>query len=115
MRISDWSSDVCSSDLTTARGAKPDRPPSSQPQCRTGCTTASRADAAIGCRARETPGRSQRTLHGSASRATEEKQKSEERRVGKECVNTCRARVEASHETKKIKQLSKVIHSIKKN
>src|SRR3546814_10290648 len=36
-------------------GAKPDRPPTSQPQCRTGCTTASR-----GARLRSRPPRGRR-------------------------------------------------------
>src|SRR3546814_6962149 len=62
MRISDWSSDVCSSDL-----------PCRAVRCATGPWQ-----------------RSTLSLHGSALR-------SEERRVGKECVSTCRSRWSTYH------------------
>src|SRR3546814_14053349 len=94
MRISDWSSDVCSSDLVgfagverhavgvlaetdqgeaqfgfalETLGVEPDQRPSDQPGQR-------RADAGIG------------------ERAPDHVARSEERRVGKECVSTCRSR-----------------------
>src|SRR3546814_6715191 len=71
MRISDWSSDVCSSDLyhvhSTARERASDR-----------CT----ADRAQG------RGRGCGRRHGN---------RSEERRVGKECVSTCRSRWSPYH------------------
>src|SRR3546814_5986963 len=68
MRISDWSSDVCSSDLGRAR------------RCRCGAT----CTAGRGWKPRP-PARP------------------EERRVGKECVSTCRSRWSPYHEKKKTK------------
>src|SRR3546814_8980008 len=66
MRISDWSSDVCSSDLDhprlVARGAAQPRKPQSLPQSGAGADP-----------------------------------RSEERRVGKECVSTCRSRWSPYH------------------
>src|SRR3546814_6679378 len=67
MRISDWSSDVCSSDLSQRRSAGPD--------------LESRASA-VPCSRRRT------------SKAVS---RSEERRVGKECVSTCRSRWSPYH------------------
>src|SRR3546814_4183790 len=65
MRISDWSSDVCSSDLTS-------------PYCRRAPPRAGR-EAIARPRLWLAPGRS------------------EERRVGKECVSTCRSRWSPYH------------------
>src|SRR3546814_8063964 len=72
MRISDWSSDVCSSDLTRLvrlDGAQ---------------------DQSVG-RARQAPGQvdADEGEHGD--------ERSEERRVGKECVSTCRSRWSPYH------------------
>src|SRR3546814_11776235 len=81
MRISDWSSDVCSSDLrrrfapsfhdvltsTTANSSPPSRP----------TTSTSRTD----------PARHRATRIS----------RSDERRVGKECVRTCRSRCSPYH------------------
>src|SRR3546814_2371530 len=69
MRISDWSSDVCSSDLDLESEA--DRP------------AARRADDRVRRRLCDQPG--QPDL------------RSEERRVGKECVSTCRSRWSPYH------------------
>src|SRR3546814_2266355 len=66
MRISDWSSDVCSSDLHS--------------HCR-------QYDPAAG--------RQQRGLVGVCAQQTQGR--SEERRVGKECVSTCRSRWSPYH------------------
>src|SRR3546814_8773602 len=66
MRISDWSSDVCSSDLT-----------------RSASRTGSSASAASPCARR--------------GRARKSPRRSEERRVGKECVSTCRSRWSPYH------------------
>src|SRR3546814_3553149 len=69
MRISDWSSDVCSSDLRIS-GRKPEG------QAR----------------------RIRRDGEGSeGSRGVEDRRRSEERRVGKECVSTCRSRWSPYH------------------
>src|SRR3546814_11052392 len=80
MRISDWSSDVCSSDLPPSRRRRsPCRPP---------CRTYSRAG-----RRTSAP----RPAYGDRRAAD----RSEERRVGKECVSTCRFRWTPNHEKKK--------------
>src|SRR3546814_6177972 len=90
MRISDWSSDVCSSDLggqglcreiSRAGGrGKGDRYPPWLP----GRTGPSERDARADCSTRSRPGA------GGTGR-------SEERRVGKECVSTCRSRWSPYH------------------
>src|SRR3546814_5408582 len=72
MRISDWSSDVCSSDLRRGSGLRT-KLPQSLPR-------------ALGLSA-YTPSAS---VGGGATR-------SEERRVGKECVSTCRSRWSPYH------------------
>src|SRR3546814_1211926 len=70
MRISDWSSDVCSSDL----------PMSAQPRCR--------LDRPLLHPAAGGPDRGARP---------DPQPRSEERRVGKECVSTCRSRWSPYH------------------
>src|SRR3546814_9788399 len=71
MRISDWSSDVCSSDL----GLRP-------------CFS-------IACRSNKSFRFSQRVFADRPSLCFA--QRSEERRVGKECVSTCRSRWSPYH------------------
>src|SRR3546814_12535370 len=93
MRISDWSSDVCSSDLLKQQreqqqgGAEPDR--QAEEQAKAGQEAAQRAALGQGLVARD-----QRRV----------KQRSEERRVGKECVSTCRCRWSPSHYKKIIQE-----------
>src|SRR3546814_13009272 len=73
MRISDWSSDVCSSDLRDDRRlAGPGRNP----------------------RPRRARNVLERLRDGGADRG---EPRSEERRVGKECVSTCRSRWSPYH------------------
>src|SRR3546814_21175590 len=86
MRISDWSSDVCSSDLVGPRRHDEDRPPR-QPD-----RTADRARDP-GPRGLPTP----RRQPGPPPAA----HRSEERSVGKECVSTCRSRWSTYHQKKK--------------
>src|SRR3546814_19298801 len=74
MRISDWSSDVCSSDLNT--------------------TTSSRRLRNSGL---------------NDDRTTSMTLRSEERRVGKACVSTCRYRWSRSHSKKKIHNILNII------
>src|SRR3546814_6333873 len=79
MRISDWSSDVCSSDLRPESRGHDGQPsplilPSSSPARQAGEL-----------------GRSSRCISS----------RSEERRVGKECVSTCRSRWSPYHYKKK--------------
>src|SRR3546814_11954386 len=79
MRISDWSSDVCSSDLAGAVGqVRPARAISGAEVSRP-----LQANGVIALQAERAAGRS------------------EERRVGKECVSTCRSRWSPYHSTKK--------------
>src|SRR3546814_7950924 len=82
MRISDWSSDVCSSDLRVGWDHR-----------RLMEETADLVQAAMALSGRRTSVReiSYRDLY----------RRSEERRVGKECVRTCRSRWWTDHYTKK--------------
>src|SRR3546814_17751597 len=79
MRISDWSSDVCSSDLRYARRARP-------------------RHAGAGARTPRSP-----FLHAPFRHAADHgpalrlEKRSEERRVGKECVSTCSFRWSPYH------------------
>src|SRR3546814_7802127 len=79
MRISDWSSDVCSSDLIAADPCpgEPGRPPAHADQ-----------------EGRDHDHRSGRAVPHPDSRPPA---RSEERRVGKECVSTCRSRWSPYH------------------
>src|SRR3546814_11463117 len=94
MRISDWSSDVCSSDLLPAMTFQLGLQPFEQRE-------------GVSCRARKTPddgalmhlanlfriGLHDRLAHGYlAIPGHPDLTSSEERRVGKECVRTCRYR-----------------------
>src|SRR3546814_18742285 len=83
MRISDWSSDVCSSDLPLDLLRR--SPPCRDSQC------SNRAPIRRRCR----PG------HAVPARWAEICRRSEERRVGKECVSTCRSRWSPYHSKKK--------------
>src|SRR3546814_6402060 len=79
MLISDWSSDVCSSDLQTIRLCSRNRP--------TMLFTRMFSDSpGTPCLRQQMP----RTIR-----------RSEERRVGKECVSTCRSRWSPYHSKKK--------------
>src|SRR3546814_9690775 len=75
MRISDWSSDVCSSDLPGSRRCRPPDAPRRPPPAR-----------------HRLPKPAPRAL-----RPTSPPMRSEERRVGKECVSTCRSRWSPYH------------------
>src|SRR3546814_14451023 len=93
MRISDWSSDVCSSDLIGVRH-RPRRPlhrrlhhPPLRPSGGRNPCRPTGADVA------DLHGRTA-ALHLSGGTC---EQRSEERRVGKECVSTCRSRWSPYH------------------
>src|SRR3546814_20301676 len=100
MRISDWSSDVCSSDLpgragVSSRSADKDLPPFSRPaDISTGGLIMDIASGTIGEALLET-----RLGNKTASLLTmiDLDGRSEERRVGKECVSTCRSRWSPYH------------------
>src|SRR3546814_6146475 len=72
MRISDWSSDVCSSDLGRLPGM-----------------VRSKTDDSAKTKASKAMARAERAERAEA--------RSEERRVGKECVSTCRSRWSTYH------------------
>src|SRR3546814_7802842 len=79
MRISDWSSDVCSSDLMTAQTPDVTEPATGEPEAR------SAEEAPLAAPVPD------------PERAPAPEPRSEERRVGKECVSTCRSRWSPSH------------------
>src|SRR3546814_18166793 len=94
-RISDWSSDVCSSDLRRAvRSA----------------AVAFGTSGGLWERAISTLARSDHSGKRNLSRpAPPRGRRSEERRVGKECVSTCRSRWSPYHSKKK--QQAKCVHA----
>src|SRR3546814_18704521 len=97
MRISDWISDVCSSDLVTARrnvarAARTTRSPHAAARRRNRATTY-----------RRTAVRHKPPATAGSSTAGARPRRSEERRVGKECGSTCRSRWSPYHEKKKAK------------
>src|SRR3546814_5027175 len=87
MRISDWSSDVCSSDLTYL-----------SPLCRPLPLSYTKETNML-LEKIKTPGLSHLSyLIGSGGKAAViDPRRSEERRVGKECVSTCRSRWSPYH------------------
>src|SRR3546814_14386304 len=91
MRISDWSSDVCSSDLTGKRCLDGKGDLLLHVDRSEGRHEAVDLDLAVGD-IRDRVDRQQGDLPGS--------ERSEERRVGKECVSTCRSRWSQYHEKK---------------
>src|SRR3546814_16483233 len=94
MRISDWSSDVCSSDLEGRRRA--------DQRGGAGIAGAARNDA----RALATGSVAVLVRVG--------RRRSEERRVGKECVRTCRSRWSTSHYKQK-RECQNRINRVAKN
>src|SRR3546814_19339185 len=120
-RISDWSSDVCSSDLPEAMGEKAAKASQSllkikldsdRPVARIEAIRKCRPDARLTVDANQ--GWSFEQLKEIAAAMQKlgvlfieqplprGSDRSEERRVGKECVSTCRSRWSPDHETKKI-------------
>src|SRR3546814_12870845 len=100
MRISDWSSDVCSSDLLAMRTSL--RPPSGYGRHDDKCR---RTGKAIQFQRSVFRGHSKQA--GVAPRLPflrARQRRSEERRVGKEGVSTCRSRWSPYHYKKKQKQ-----------
>src|SRR3546814_13748253 len=111
MRISDWSSDVCSSDLpqhmiqkvlpsTTRAISKRHLPPLRRLPTRMSAFLTKRNSA------QATTQSELLRYERSAFRALRSPKsfRSEERRVGKECVSTCRSRWSPYHEKKKKKK-----------
>src|SRR3546814_11325630 len=110
MRISDWSSDVCSSDLRDAGAVARCHRPAQRDRRRTG---------RLGPSPKMGTGADRQALaaarliswlaysDGSSRRRSQHQEcqmvlrRSEERRVGKECVRTCRSRWSPYHEKQK--------------
>src|SRR3546814_13780666 len=86
MRISDWSSDVCSSDLNAANGSPPSIPKSTYPATELFRTCASLLTTPLGYQFALDP-----------TKLNAPRLRSEERRVGNECVSTCRSRWSQNH------------------
>src|SRR3546814_14105895 len=107
MRISDWSSDVCSSDLAHLRRTRPrggDRGlvlPALRLGPRAVHARQFRGEVADGEVETATITDRSHEVRGELRDGTEYKVRSEERRVGKECVSTCRYRGSPAHEKKK--------------
>src|SRR3546814_4458720 len=87
MRISDWSSDVCSSDLTWESSDEAVATVSNAPGLNGLATTAGVGSTTIKATSGSVSGDTLLTV----TAATPES-RSEERRVGKECVSKCRSR-----------------------
>src|SRR3546814_14888858 len=108
MRISDWSSDVCSSDLSTARRGPTHtlgprcRSPPNRAQQGEGHDMSTRAYEKVLTGVDDSPS-SRHALAWAADEALLHSAplhilyRSEERRVGKECVSTCRFRWSPAH------------------
>src|SRR3546814_10427185 len=89
MRISDWSSDVCSSDLVITTALIPGRP---APRLISDAQIATmRAGSVIVDLAAESGGNVEGVVSGQTV-VRHGVKRSEERRVGKECVSACRSR-----------------------
>src|SRR3546814_11502334 len=104
MRISDWSSDVCSSDLAWGQiGNKPIDCPSG---LRIGKNKESK------CRFHPLPEKLRPPcIPALMACATAWYRRSEERRVGKACVRTCRSRWSTYHEKKNKERSNRPTHT----
>src|SRR3546814_15181944 len=98
MRISDWSSDVCSSDLEKTRS-----------HVRSGNVLQVRTAAASTRISKELIARLELTDFEELEVLID---RSEERRVGKECVSTCRSRWSPYHYKKQLKTIQET-HDIR--
>src|SRR3546814_20929291 len=112
MRISDWSSDVCSSDLrfelVDARGFAEIVPVYGDVDI-----LGKALDEAVRLRKRGAALEEQPWLVGAALmiELVQRPARSEERSVGKECVSTCRSRGSRSHKKKKNYRLISVVRT----
>src|SRR3546814_11306020 len=88
MRISDWSSDVCSSDLEELAAVGP---PDAGATAQLEVGEPDGGEPAVQRRTRGAWG------HQALDQGRPALQRSEERRVGKECVSTCKARWSPHH------------------
>src|SRR3546814_17024888 len=95
MRISDWSSDVCSSDLGMAAAAGPGAHAQRAP-ARRKAGAAGPPNVIILITDQTSAGLTKRSGY-----KFDTSPRSEERREGKECVSTCRSRWSTEHKKKK--------------
>src|SRR3546814_5663554 len=84
MRISDWSSDVCFRSIQIQLPVKPSAATAGRALSDFGPSATTASASVAGC--------SRCQLDSSSGAAMAESGRSEERRVGKECVSTCRSR-----------------------
>src|SRR3546814_17926526 len=99
MRISDWSSDVCSSDLALRVGQRRRLRPVADRGDDLGVVVAlGVAEVAFVAY----------VLHAEQAKRRRGGIRSEERRVGKECVSTCRSRWSPYHEKKKKRRRNRI-------
>src|SRR3546814_14997326 len=97
MRISDWSSDVCSSDLIKALWIMATNPVVSLPDADRVREALRRCDFVVVSDVVASTDTGQLAHLLLPALAWGEKDRSEERRVGKECVSTCRSRWSPYH------------------
>src|SRR3546814_1642339 len=100
MRISDWSSDVCSSDHQQRAARRPEQRAFAQRDEIVASERKANHVPAMPCRGAAINGdtaaastRANQTLEGDSRKQG----RSEERRVGKECVSSCRSRWSPTH------------------
>src|SRR3546814_13344162 len=101
MRISDWSSDVCSSDLGNAR-AQRDGQPQADPLALGLQPRLDRLGGAFPSARRPSRNGRLKLPCRNARGTPDPRPRSEERRVGNECVSTCRSRWSPTHSTNTI-------------
>src|SRR3546814_18073570 len=97
MRISDWSSDVCSSDLGGYVAAIRAAQLGLKTACAEGRETLGGTCLNVGCIPSKALLHASELYEEAASGALGKFGRSEERRVGKECVSTCRSRWSPYH------------------
>src|SRR3546814_3803395 len=92
MRISDWSSDVCSSDLGENL-VNEERSMNKEPSSPCACSGGNGQQTACASEQAST----ETTVFHVSNMDCRNEERSEERRVGKECVSTCRSRWSPYH------------------